>query len=179
MKGLLKYFLLGFFATISYLIFLTYLNPSFKKSVLSGNTEATPTSAPTNTPTPTTLPTPSPSPIPSPTPKPTPKLIPTPVPYTPGPSEIDNLISRFSGQYGVDANLLKSIAECESEYNPLAVNKNYAGLYQFNPATWISNRASMGEDTNLDLRLSAEESIQTAAFVLSTRGGRVWPNCIP
>lgn len=179
MKGLLKYFLLGFLLTISYSIFLIYLNPSLKKSVLSGNTEAMPSPPPTNTPTPTNFPTPSPTPNPSPTPKPTPKLSSTPPPFIPAPSEIDNLINRFSGQYGVDANLLKSIAQCESEYNPLAVNKNYVGLYQFNPATWINNRASMGEDTNLDLRLSAEESIQTAAFVLSTRGGGVWPNCIP
>ncbi len=139
-------------------------------------------------PTPTPTPTPSPSPTPSPTPKPTPKPTPTPVP-TPSPSptptpksytraEIEALIDRFAGQYGTDAGLLKFIAQCESEFNPLAVNGAYAGLFQFGPVTWGSNRKAMGEDPNTNLRLDAEESAQTAAYVLSTRGGGVWPNCL-
>lgn len=133
-------------------------------------------------PTPTPTPTPSPSPTPSPTPKPTPKPTPTPVPTpTPKPytrAEIEALINEFAGVYRTDASLLKFIAQCESEFNPLAVNGPYAGLFQFGPKTWRSNRMAMGEGLT-DLRLDAREAVKTAAYVLSTRGGGVWPNCLP
>ncbi len=93
--------------------------------------------------------------------------------------QINALIERFGSQYGVDPNVLRYIAICESNFNPLAINGPYAGLYQFGPITWQNNRQLMNEDINPDLRFNAEEAIQTAAFVLSIGRGGVWPNCLP
>lgn len=141
---------------------------------------------PTETPTPilSPIPTaaPSPTPAPSPTFTPTPRPSPTPTPVLPppiSPLEIHSFIDRFAVQYGVDPNVLRHIAVCESGFNPLAINGPYIGLYQFAKSSWISNRRAMGEDTNIDLRFSAEESAQTAAYIISVGKGNLWPNCFP
>jgi len=89
------------------------------------------------------------------------------------------LIKIYADQYGVDPNVLRYVAICESNFNPAAINGPYAGLYQFNPTTWENNRQLMGEDPSLDLRLNAEEAIKTAAFILSIGRGNIWPNCFP
>jgi soluble lytic murein transglycosylase-like protein len=88
-------------------------------------------------------------------------------------------MERFAGQYAVDVNVLRHIAVCESGFNPSAVNGLYAGLYQFNVTTWKNGRVLMGEDTNPDLRFNAEESIQTAAYLISQGKRYLWPNCYP
>jgi hypothetical protein len=133
---------------------------------------------------PTTIPTPSPTPEPTETPSPTPS--PTPVPTkTPIPQpvysseEIHGFIERFAAQYGVDPNVLRHLAVCESGFNPLATNLNYAGLFQFSPHTWIKYRQLMGEDADISLRLNAEEAVQTAAYALSINHDSIWPNCAP
>jgi soluble lytic murein transglycosylase-like protein len=123
-----------------------------------------------------------------PTPTPVPTRIPTPIPTStptsiPQPKfsqeEIHGFIERFAGQYGVDPNVLRHIATCESGFNAQAVNGPYVGLYQFGSSAWISNRVLMGEDASLDLRFNAEESAQTAAFVVSRGIKNIWPNCFP
>ena len=136
---------------------------------------------PTVTPTPSETPTPSPSPTNSPTPKPTATSTPT---YTPTPtrspvtsSELDSWFTKYSNEYSVDRGKLWNIAVCESGLNPNARNGDYGGLYQFASGTWVSTRRAMSADTNADLRFSAEESIKTAAFRISTVGQFAWPNC--
>ncbi len=139
-----------------------------------------PTVAPSLTPELTSSPTPTvktkpknkpkPTAVPSPTPKPAPK-------YTS--EQIYRLMDRFAGQYGVDANVLRHIAVCESGFDPGAENLSYAGLFQFSPNTWIKYRKIMGEQTDPDLRLDAEEAVQTAAYVLSVNQASIWPNCTP
>ena len=150
------------------------------KKVLAISVEIThtPTStlSPTQTPTFTPTITPSPKPTSSPTPSPSPSPIPQPIVNS---EEIQNLLERFSGQYGVDVNILRHIAVCESGFNPLAINGAYAGLFQFNKSTWENNRRLMGEEISTDLRFNAEESIQTAAFIVSKGKTFVWPNCYP
>lgn len=152
-------------------------------SVLSSEDLAEPTDTPTSTPTPTPTLTPTPSLTPTPTILPTPTLTPT---STPAPKaatytqeQVQGFIERFAAQYGVDQHVLRHIAVCESGLNPLAENGPYAGLFQFASLTWQNNRILLGEDTGLHLRFDAEEAAQTAAFILSTRGGGVWPNCVP
>ena len=139
-------------------------------------------SFPTPTPTPTSTPSPAPSFTPTPTPTSVPTLTPTPTPF-PQPvyntEQINALIKIYADQYGVDPNVLRYVAICESNFNPAAINGPYAGLYQFNPTTWENNRQLMGEDPSLDLRLNAEEAIKTAAFILSIGRGNIWPNCFP
>ena len=130
----------------------------------------------------TSTPTPSPSPEPTETPKPTPNpsSSPTPIPQPVFSSEeIHGFIERFAGQYGVDPNALRHLAVCESGFNPLAEKLNYAGLFQFAPNTWIKYRQLMGEDADVNLRLNAEEAVQTAAYTFSLGNDSIWPNCAP
>ena len=144
--------------------------------------------APSVTLAPTLIPTPTPSSTPTltPTPVPTATLTPTTIPTPTSvlqpvatPQEINSFIERFAGQYGVDPNVLRHIATCESEFRANAVNGPYVGLYQFSSPTWNVNRVMMGEDVNPDLRANAEEAVQTAAYMFAIGRGNIWPNCIP
>jgi len=137
--------------------------------------KAVATATPFYTPTPTD--TPMPSPIPTHTSIPTKRPTPVPTPIPVSPAEINALIDRFSSQYSVDPNFLRHIAICESGFNPNAVNGFYVGLYQFGQTTWENIRKEIGEDININLRYSAEESAQTAAYALSKGKRGIWPNC--
>ena len=169
----------------------------------SATPSATPTVTPLATPTPTIKPTPTSTPRPTltPTPRPTVTLSPTPSPTTPpvlpkytatpktpspttrptvknltGP-EMDALFSKYSSQYNIDREQLRRIAICESSLNPQAKNINYVGLYQFGQSAWVSARQSMGLSTDLTLRTDPEESIKTAAWMISQGRASAWPNC--
>lgn len=177
-----KYFLLGMLITAVPSSILLTINTKAETEVLSQAVEATPTPTPTPTPSPSPTPTekPTPKPTKKPTPTPTPSPSPTPKPLPPVSSEeINGFIERFAAQYGVDPNVLRHIAVCESGFNPLAYNVGYAGLYQFEPITWAKFRRPIGEETNPDLRFNAEEAVQTAAYALSVGRGDIWPNCMP
>jgi len=150
--------------------------PSGPEALRAGGQLLTPTEIPTPTPSPSPTPTPKPTSTPTVTPTPTPLLLPPP-PATP--EQILSFIERFAGQYAVDPNVLRHIAVCESGFNPLAVNGPYAGLYQFSSSAWQNNRIPMGEDSNPALRYSAEESVQTAAYIISIGKIYLWPNCQP
>ena len=117
--------------------------------------------------TPVTL-TPTANPSSTPTRVPTPSLVLQPQ-YTS--EEIQGFIERFAGQYAVDPNALRHIADCESDFNPRAKNGDYLGLYQFSTNTWKNNRLLIGEDADPTLRLNAEEAVQTASFLLSIGKG--------
>ena len=142
-------------------------------------TLAVSTSSPTETPTFSPSPTPIATPMVTPTavPTQTPEPIPTPTPVPP--AQINALIDRFSAQYAVDPNVMRHIAICESGFNPLAVNGAYIGLFQFGPITWKNMRKEIGEDIDTNLRYSAEESAQTAAYALSQGKRGIFPNCAP
>lgn len=141
-------------------------SPSRRPTSSLTEPKASPSRRPTSTPLPTSTPTPTPSPT-------------TPLPPPATSEQINAFIERFASQYGVDANVLRHIGVCESGLNTLAVNGPYAGIYQFSSSAWINNRKLMGEDTSPDLRYNAEESVQTAAYVLSVGKGYLWPNCLP
>ncbi len=95
--------------------------------------------------------------------------------------EINGFVDRFAGQYSVDPNVIRHIALCESGFNPLSLSPNgqYAGLFQFSTGAWATYRGKIDEDNNSDLRFSAEESVQTAAYIISIGKGSIWPNCMP
>lgn len=93
--------------------------------------------------------------------------------------KIDAWIEQYAQEYGVSAETLRYMAKCESTFNPRAVNGPYAGMYQYSASSWISNRKAMGEDSNHNLRFDAQEAIKTTAYILSTRGDSMWPNCVP
>lgn len=92
-------------------------------------------------------------------------------------SDIEAVFSKYSSDYGVDKNLLKKIADCESHFHTSSVNGDYGGMFQFSSGTWTATRNQMGADTNPDLRFSGEEAIKTAAFKISRGGAGAWPAC--
>jgi|SRR3989344_2656027 len=106
-------------------------------------------------------------------------LPPAPPEVEVGRTQVDAWIEKYAGQYGVAAETLRYMAKCESTFNPKAVNGPYGGIYQYSASSWGSNRKVMGENPNPDLRFDAQEAIKTTAFIVSTRGGGMWPNCMP
>lgn len=120
--------------------------------------------------------TPSATPTRQRTPTPT-KAVPTPTPASS--QEINGFIDRFAGQYGVDPNVIRYMALCESGFNSSATQGKYIGLFQFDATSWKNIRKQMGEPTDPYLRYSAEESVQTACYAISKGKGRMWPNCMP
>lgn len=150
------------------------LEKTKQTKVLGEQTRIIPTNTPTPTPTQTPTPTPTPTPIPIPTPTPTPTLTPTPIP---APVSLDDLFTKYSSLYSVAKDLLQKIANCESGFNSNATNGDYKGMFQFASGSWTTNRNNMGADPNTDLRLNAEESIKTAAFMISENKTNAWPNC--
>jgi hypothetical protein len=139
-----------------------------------------PTATDTPSPEPTQTPTPNPTKTSSPIPTQTSTPTPTPVPQpTYSSQQINEFIDRFAVQYNVSPHILRYIALCESGFNPNATKLSYAGLYQFGPMTWTNIRIEMGEDGNVDLRVNAEEAVQTAAYVLHVNKAYIWPNCVP
>jgi hypothetical protein len=152
-------------------IIFIIIKPSQK--VLSPISKIQPTSSPTPTitPTPTLTPTPTVS-VPTSTPVPTP----TPMPLTS--AQLEDFFTKYANLYSVDKELLKKIAYCESKYNTNAKFNDYLGLFQFSTNTWVNNRNLMGQDNNPDLRTKPDESIKTAAFVISRNGQNAWPSCI-
>lgn len=170
---------------ISLILMLIYsFNIAKLNSKKSVSSSPSPTPSPTNRPTPsvgrfspTPIPTPKPSPSPSPSPSPTPTPTPKPIPIIINNEQLNSFFSKYAGEYGVDEELLKYIAECESNMNPQAVNGPYGGLFQFTPRTWAATRQTMPADPNPALRFNPEEAIKTAAFKISRGGIGAWPNC--
>jgi hypothetical protein len=124
-------------------------------------------------PSPIRTPTATSTPVPTSTPTPTNTIIVVPVTST----QLDEWFTKYSTQFSVDRQRLWNIAVCESSLNPNAKNGDYGGMYQFSSSTWRSTRQRLNVDTNIQLRFNAEESIKTAAFLLSTSGHSPWPSC--
>lgn len=157
------------------IVSLVYLN--LRKSpikVLGSSIHFTPIPSPSASATP--LPTPSASPSPTRSPTPTPTSLPLPT-FTS--AQINGFIDDYSGKYGLDPNVVRHLALCESGFNPNAVNGQYVGLFQFAVTTWTNLRKELAKDTNINLRRSADESVQTAAYALSKGKIGIWPHCTP
>jgi len=94
-------------------------------------------------------------------------------------SSYDHLFDQYGSQFGVSPLTLKSIAYCESHFNPMAQSKNglYGGLFQYSASTWQSTRTAMGVDPNPALRFDAEQSILTSAYKIAAGGIGAWPHC--
>jgi len=69
---------------------------------------------------------------------------------------LDNLFASFAREYGVSAELLKKIAQCESCMNPLSHNTtyDYGGMFQFAASSWITTRTAMGLSTDTAFALT-------------------------
>lgn len=154
-------------------------SPTPDPSLVLGKTEMSesagqlePSPDPTTTPQPTLQRTISPSKAPA-----TKAPQPTATPDIAAPPHLEPVFDRYAAEYGVDKNLLKKVAKCESSFNAGAVNGPYAGMYQYSESRWIENRQIMGLDPNPELRFNADEAIKTAAFFMVRGGITMWPNC--
>lgn len=124
----------------------------------------------------TAQPSATPTPLPTSIPSPSPTILPQPTIAVV--TDTESLFTQFADEYHVDKEMLKKIARCESGFNTNSNNSGmYLGMFQFAAQTWISTRASMGLDTNTDLRMNAEEAIRTAAYKIANGGINSWPNC--
>lgn len=177
MEGQKYFFLPLLFIGFILVVCLLIKNPNSNVLGLSEEGTSTPTATTTPTVTATPTNTPTPKPTITPTPTKTPKPLPTATPVSS--QEVNSFIERFASQYGVDPNVVRHVALCESGFRSNAVHGIYVGLFQFGPTTWKNIRVEFGEDTNPDLRLSAEESVQTATYAISKGKGGIWPNCLP
>ena len=93
--------------------------------------------------------------------------------------QIEAWTEQYGNEYGVSPQTLRYMARCESTFNPKAVSGPYGGMFQYSASSWSSNRKVMGEDSNPILRFDAQAAIKTTAFIVSIRGGGMWPNCFP
>ncbi|KKQ75505.1 MAG: Protein containing Lytic transglycosylase-like, catalytic-like protein [Candidatus Woesebacteria bacterium GW2011_GWB1_38_5b] len=160
-------FLIGFVPTFIGFIGASNIFEEPKAVVLAEQIEVTPqpTSVETQTPSPRSMPSATAG-------------KPTPTPDVWSPPDITSMFVRYANVYSVDQNILERLANCESHFNPQAVNRDYLGMFQFSTNTWVTNRQQMGFDANPVLRTNIEESIRTAAYLLSKRGVSPWPACI-
>lgn len=133
----------------------------------------TPLQAPKNTPISSSIPSQTPY-FQKPTPRHTNLIAKKKQPTGP---ELDALFTKYSYQYKIDRVKLRKIAICESNLNINAHNLYYLGLYQFSESSWKSYRKLMGTDTDQSLRVDPEQSIKTAAWMISTGRENAWPNC--
>ncbi len=93
------------------------------------------------------------------------------------PENLEILFEKYSQEYNIDKQLLKKIGQCESGFNPKAINGPYGGMYQYLATTWVSQRKAMDLAVDEILRFNAEEAIRTAAFQISRQGTGAWPTC--
>lgn len=89
---------------------------------------------------------------------------------TPVEGSMESIITQAAAEFGLDPGYLISVATCESNLNPYAVNSvGYYGLFQFDQTTW----ASYGFGSIYDATAQA----RTAARLISAGQTSRWPNC--
>lgn len=86
------------------------------------------------------------------------------------PTSVSDIILAAGAEFGVDGSYLLSVASCESDLDPDAVNgAGYHGLFQFDEQTW----AAYGYGSIYDPVAQA----RTAARLLAAGHSSRWPNC--
>lgn len=86
------------------------------------------------------------------------------------PGSVSEIIYAAAAEFGIDGSYLLSVANCESNLNPSAVNPaGYHGLFQFDHSTW----AAYGYGSIYD----ASAQARTAAEMLAAGMASRWPNC--
>lgn len=172
----------GIIIDLALLLFLIINTWATTRNTAAYTQAAIPSPTATNTPTLTIAPTITPTLSPTPTFAIKPKTTATPTPMSAVQSSspqtnFDELFAKYGAQYGVDPEKLKSIASCESGFDPNQVTGIYGGLFQFSSVAWSEARARIGMDGTDSLRFNAEESIRTAAHEIQYKGTSGWSDC--
>lgn len=78
--------------------------------------------------------------------------------------------------YGLDPEMAKAVAYCESNYIPTAQNSTSSagGIYQFIDSTWISTSKRRGADYSLEDKYDPIKSIENAMWLAKHDGWRHW-----
>jgi soluble lytic murein transglycosylase-like protein len=90
----------------------------------------------------------------------------------PAPTDIQAIIIKWAGVYGVSTDTLLRVAKCESTFRPTASNGAYLGLFQFLPSTFNAYAPAAG--VPLDAYWDADASAHVAAYMFSIGQGRQW-----
>lgn len=94
--------------------------------------------------------------------------VPVPVPLT-----VQELIIKYSKQYGVNTETALRVAKCESNYNPLAKHKvsSASGVFQIIKGTneMINKKRGVNHDV-----FNAEQNIDNAMWLAKNVGWSQW-----
>jgi soluble lytic murein transglycosylase-like protein len=102
-------------------------------------------------------------------PRPKPSVSSTPTISAPV-GTIDEIVNSAAAEFGLSADYLLSVATCESNLDPHAVNAaGYYGLFQFDTTTWNAYGYGSIYDATAQAR--------TAARLLAAGQYSRWPNC--
>ena len=90
---------------------------------------------------------------------------------------IESIITSKANKYGVDANKMIVLANCESGKNPLAWNKKdpyggSIGLFQYLPPTWSYYSKKLGIK-NPDI-WNADQQAELTAYLISQGKSYLW-----
>jgi soluble lytic murein transglycosylase-like protein len=89
---------------------------------------------------------------------------------------VEDLIVKYSKQYGVSTVTALRVAKCESGYDPYAKNQNSSatGVFQFISGTWLSVVKMRGQEYTLEDRKDAEKNIDNALWLAAKEGWGHW-----
>lgn len=96
---------------------------------------------------------------------------------------IKRMIAEAAVKHGLSPDRMLRIANCESTFNPNAVNKNYyagggnpSGLYQYLPETWnrIGGRSPYGRGAGPSSRFDAQHNINVTMWAFANGYGGEW-----
>lgn len=90
---------------------------------------------------------------------------------------VEDMIRRKAAEYGVDAEHALAVVQCESHFNPNAVNQQgstASGLWQFTEGTWHDGNRWRGTAWTLNDRFDAEKSTDMALWFIAREGWSRW-----
>lgn len=88
---------------------------------------------------------------------------------------IPEMITRLALENNIEPEIILNIAQCESNFNPLAKNKTSSatGVFQWTIGSWEYYSNIYWQDTT-DYRLNSEKNIELAILVMRDKGFGDW-----
>ncbi len=100
-----------------------------------------------------------------------------------GADTIKDMIRNAAAKHGLSAERMLRVADCESTFNPNAVNRNYtagggnpSGLYQYLPETWnrIGGRSPYGAGNGPSSRFDVQHNINVTMWAWASGYSGEW-----